>query len=74
MKLKARDIMPGWPRGRSTMNLYDRCMFGFICWLHCWSPQDIMRLEMDLLASTKYHQHQAEMMENFRKVNNAFRR
>lgn len=73
--MKARDVIPGWPRGRST-TCKDRN-----CWwkdfdtrgrvLSCWFyPVSFMTKNSirDLLLDCAYHQRQARMVEEYRRV------
>lgn len=59
MKLKARDIIAGWPRGRSTLAAID------------WREQEIFRMHwppqkaFEYFGDRVYHQGQQLMLDNY---------
>lgn len=67
MKLKARDIIPGWPRGRSTITCYSNDLWKYSRWNDYWFL--IKRISADSLVDLKqdynYHQKQQEMVNRF---------
>lgn len=71
-KVKARDIIPGWPRGRSTSSDKSYEEYGEIdlWWLHFgranWSVDDMLMLVGDKQVNFEYHARQRAMMEEFR--------
>lgn len=70
MKVKARDIIPGWPRGRSTsaQSPSELGEIGFMIFGRSyWQPGDFTHLALDIIANVQYHQRQAEMLNRHRK-------
>ena len=64
MKLKARDIIAGWPRGRSTMCLYDRPQPPYSLF---YLPLDEAKKAWNELVQTgKYHSDQQVMVDRWR--------
>ena len=60
VKLKARDLIPGWPRGRSTLRLHGWCVdMGF---RGHWSSRHFE----DYKRTLEYHTAQQEMLEDAR--------
>jgi hypothetical protein len=58
VKLKARDIVPGWPKGRSTSHVYG---FGF--------RSLAMRIrDTQNEDDITYHQRQQAMVDQYRKL------
>lgn len=69
MKVKARDIHPGWPRGRSTSfwSPPEVADVGFLIFGRAnWATRDMTELILDTIESALYHQRQAEMLERHR--------
>ena len=68
MKLKARDLIPGWPRGRSTVvgwNVDGLAMFGFLGWY----PRDEhsrTQAWLEIAESRAYHAGQQAMVDGYR--------
>src|ERR1700722_10392640 len=68
---KARDIIAGWPRGRSTSTSsyyrYEADMLVFMLFGRShWSAPDLFRAEDELAASAFYHREQAAMLDKHR--------
>ena|SRR5579864_60579 len=68
MKLKARQIVPGWPRGRSTSSRslpqvqdLDMWMFG----RSNWCPADGYDLRWDIAYTIDYHRKQQAMVDKY---------
>lgn len=55
VKLKARDIIPGWPKGRTTVS-GDRWL-NYPPWWRNWSEEEFQNI--------RYHQQQAAMARKF---------
>lgn len=66
--MKARDIIPGWPRGKSTSpgpDLYVSPFWTRI-WVHCCpSPYDLAMLEDQLDSDRRYHEAQQRMVDQW---------
>jgi hypothetical protein len=64
IKLKARDIVPFWPKGRSTESLARRFRTRwFYTWMAWNEPQ---KVEEEYTDSENYHRAQKAMVNNFR--------
>ena len=62
--MKARDIIPGWPRGRSTTApLFCR---ESIPSFQGWPLADITAFGDEFFADLRYHQSQERMMHEYR--------
>lgn len=62
MKLKARDIIPGWPRGRSTADMWPDWKsvdMGEVFWPN--RAEKIAELKLD----REYHEAQQQMVNEF---------
>ena len=73
MKIKARDIIPGWPRSRSTMSTCDEWNWGFKYlrfWnrYRDWTDADLQRGVVEQAADADYHARQAAMVDSFRRI------
>jgi hypothetical protein len=68
-KVKARDIIPNWPRGRSTTAPWpEPCSIAaWLPWLKV-SESDYRRFEEDALGDEAYHESQARMMEDWHRT------
>jgi hypothetical protein len=67
-KLKARDIIAGWPRGRSTSTssyyLYEAEMLIFVLFGRTsWNATDLFKAEDEISASAAYHREQQRMFD-----------
>jgi len=65
---KARDIIAGWPRGRSTSTSsyykYEAEMLIFMLFGRThWSAPDLFRAEDELAANSVYHREQQRMFD-----------
>jgi hypothetical protein len=64
MKIKARDIIPGWPKGRSTTASFDNhCWEYFDVWPKSCLHTDGMKEQMQL--ERLYHQMQQAMVNEY---------
>lgn len=59
--MKARDIIPGWPRGRTTVGGRDLAYYEFFSWP--W-PSRFLTLE-ELDQERKYHEGQQSMVNSY---------
>jgi hypothetical protein len=67
MKFKARDIISGWPRGRSTScpNVPETGGWWFLTFGRAsWKEGDISLLYFERQMVAHYHEQQAEMMDD----------
>lgn len=69
-KVKARDIIPNWPRGRSTTVSYYNDIECRLPWLAFriglnWAAKT--KIHDDLIKELAYHQQQQKMVEAFRR-------
>ncbi len=69
MKLKARDIIPGWPKSGSTMPCHDdwRVQLGWFG-LWDWNPGDILLIVGERKLSLEYHARQQRIVSQWRKL------
>lgn len=63
--MKARDIIPDWPRGTSTSKPYESDMPLIVSWFRHWSPSDVAMLEDEADSDRRYHEAQDCMMEDW---------
>lgn len=68
--MKARDIIAGWPRGRSTLAEPDTtAVWPLLLHESLWNrgqfPDMAMRLQEDYKANLEYHRKQAKMVEAY---------
>jgi hypothetical protein len=63
-KLKARDLIPSWPRGRSTTVSWENEKYRFRNDFFPWGVQGTDEYGRDLEADAKYHQKQQELVNN----------
>ena len=70
MKLKARDIVSGWPRGRSTATCTDPWKYSLWWWAFCKHPTEnhLQRKQDDLLLDRDYHFAQSQMVDRYRRT------
>lgn len=68
MKLKARDLIPGWPRGRSTVVLNDPWLHSIWWWTFCNHPSErhIELKRREVSDDRAYHAGQSEMVERYK--------
>jgi len=64
MKIKARNIVPGWPRGRSTMPAYEQWAYDV------WFPfmrqtRDHRSMELERSLSRQYHEGQQKVFDGY---------
>jgi hypothetical protein len=68
-KLKARDIIAGWPRGKSNSQPYvpesDAIQFSFFG-RSSWCPSDLYDLRWGIAYSIRYHREQSAMLDKHR--------
>jgi len=72
--MKARDIIPGWPRGRSTTVAFEneRWSWPWYSFGNMWRMRDQSysetesRLRADYEAEVEYHRKQQEMVDVYR--------
>lgn len=74
MKLKARDIVPGWPRGRSSSSSFVSNLWqyaDFLKEMSFWTAYHMFGVSPDtvkyLISNAEYHQQQQKMVDEFRK-------
>ena len=75
--MKARDIVPGWPKSRSTLPSWENSKWEFdFCWINfcrvrtmfieAYDPEPTYELlELDHLRDRLYHLRQREMVQEF---------
>lgn len=64
--MKARDVVPGWPRGRSTSVHSPDEPGDMLIWGRCsWSTADYEKLKAEVAENHRYHQQQAAMLNQF---------
>ena len=70
VKLKARDIVPGWPRGRSTSvrSPVELPIDYYLSYLGrtWWGIADFDKLEKETVLTALYHKCQREMLNQYR--------
>jgi hypothetical protein len=67
MKVKARDVVPGWPRGHSTSRPFDDFdSFSMYYGRRLWTQSEREQLQADIEANAEYHRRQAEIAAEFR--------
>lgn len=69
-KLKARDIIAGWPRPRTVLNLHRRdTMFDFVFWNRRfflgWPKEELDLYAKEIEAEDTYHQMQQAMVNEW---------
>lgn len=66
MKLKARQIVPGWPRGKSTSQPYISESNDLWWWMigrSEWCAADGYDLHWDMARNIRYHREQKQMLD-----------
>lgn len=61
MKVKARDIIPGWPKGRSTWAYTPSRWDTEWAKVYCMQPEAMVELR----ENVKYHEQQQKMVNTF---------
>ncbi len=61
-KTKARDIIPGWPRSKSTMAMWPHAWSRF----YVWSTGDEFRLKTEEALESAYRAGQNGVVDNYR--------
>jgi hypothetical protein len=67
--LKARDLIPGWPRGKSCSAPYGQDEGGYAAWwmkFRVRDPFELLRLEQDVEAELAYRRGQERMVTLYR--------
>ena len=63
--MKARDIIKGWPKPKSTLPAHDgRDMLRMFRYRH-WSPRDRAMLDDEVDSDLRYHERQARMLHEY---------
>ena len=70
MKMKARDIIPGWPQSHSTMARRDTWTYRriFYAWFG-WTEADMLKDQREFWKNSRYHEDQQKMVDDYRRVN-----
>jgi hypothetical protein len=63
--MKARDIIPGWPRGRSTVNAWPQDL-DMLWFRRNLSKEAVLLLKADADLTREYHEDQQLMVDGFR--------